>query len=282
MAPGYAAPLAALAPDTATGNTSPMTLRFKWFGGATWLLDADGVRIGCDPVLCPRGHVQDYGFFTSERIQEPSGHRQELENADLWLITHEHEDHLDAEGLSLLTSARRVVCPRRASKVMARHDVPHHVLGWRQEAEWPIGALTVHVRAVPAIHSHNRLIGMLVGNANGYLLTIRGMRAAPFHIYVTGDDVFSAKRAREHLGVELDLVIANAGAAHVGTGLLGKALGRITNDSADLKRLAAAIRPRAMIAVHWGTFAHYLEAGPPPNDIPGLIDVAVGETLALT
>ena len=37
-----------------------MDVRFKWIGGATWLLEVGDVRIGCDPVLCPMGTVQDY------------------------------------------------------------------------------------------------------------------------------------------------------------------------------------------------------------------------------
>ena len=48
-----------------------MNVEFKWIGGATWILDVQGLRIACDPVLCPAGTVQDYGFFSSKRLNDP-------------------------------------------------------------------------------------------------------------------------------------------------------------------------------------------------------------------
>ena len=49
-----------------------MEMTFTWIGGATWILKIQNVlRIACDPVLCPAGTIQYYGFFSSTRLNEP-------------------------------------------------------------------------------------------------------------------------------------------------------------------------------------------------------------------
>lgn len=46
-------------------------LTFHWVGGATWSLTVDGITVAGDPVLCPAGTVQDYGWFRSRRLEDP-------------------------------------------------------------------------------------------------------------------------------------------------------------------------------------------------------------------
>jgi L-ascorbate metabolism protein UlaG (beta-lactamase superfamily) len=57
-----------------------MNIEFKWIGGATWILDVQGLRIACDPVLCPARTVQDYGFFSCKRLNDPVFADNDFEN----------------------------------------------------------------------------------------------------------------------------------------------------------------------------------------------------------
>ena len=51
----------------------------------------------------------------------------------------------------------------------------------------------------------------------------------------------------------------NAGKAKVGSGLLSKLIGRITNCKEDILQLQKYLKPSMIIPVHWGTFSHYSE-----------------------
>ncbi len=254
-------------------------VRFSWIGGATWILEAQGARIGCDPVLCRKGTIQDYGLFESERIEDPAL-TLDCDDVDLWLLSHHHEDHLDEAGMVKLAYAPQVLCPPRVSRLLRRRGIGHQVLGWGETVRLQLRDLAVSVRAVPAIHGLNTLIGSLVGNGNGYVLEIGRPGEALRTVYVSGDDVFTPRRARRWLPKHIDLAIVNTGAAHVGAGGLGRILGRITNDSHDLRRLAEALEPRALVATHWGTFTHYLERRP-ASDAAGFRNVSVGESVAI-
>ncbi|MFZ0890007.1 MAG: MBL fold metallo-hydrolase [Candidatus Binataceae bacterium] len=254
-------------------------MQFSWIGGATWILEFGGVRIGCDPVLCRKGTVQHYGFFTSERLEDPAL-AEDCDTVDLWLVSHHHEDHLDEAGLAKLARAPHVLCPSRVGRRLRRRGIAHQAIAWGEVVRLQVRGVAISVRAGPAIHSGNCFVGTLVGNGNGYLLELERAGEARNRVYVSGDDVFAPTRARRWLPKGLDLAIVNAGAAHVGTGWLGRVLGRITNDSSDLRRLTDALDPRALIATHWGTFAHYLERAP-ARDLAKVRGVAVGETIEI-
>ena len=59
--------------------------------------------------------------------------------------------------------------------------------------------------------------------------------------------------------MHIDLLIVNAGAATVGKGLLGRVIGRITNNEKDLIKLNKVYKPNYILPVHFGTFSHYQE-----------------------
>ena len=239
-----------------------MSIKLSWIGGATWVLETHGLRIACDPCLCAQETVQDYGFFKSRRLEGPALGPGDLQGVEVWLLTHHHEDHLDAEGLSRLAAGASIICPSRLSALLRKRGLDSTPLHWGHRTVLERGPVTLEIRAVPAIHARNRILGALVGNGNGYVVAMQKAGRA-CSLYVTGDDVFSPRRATRFLPPKLDLVIANAGAAHVGRGLLGRLVGRITNGNADLELIEKTLRPAVVIPVHWGTFEHYLEVPPP-------------------
>jgi N-acyl-phosphatidylethanolamine-hydrolysing phospholipase D len=93
-----------------------MEILFHWIGGATFVMTIGNLNIACDPVLCERGKIQDYFWFKSKRLEEPMYDEKTFSNIDLWLITHNHEDHLDSIGLSKIESDCIVVSNGNASK----------------------------------------------------------------------------------------------------------------------------------------------------------------------
>ncbi len=227
---------------------------FKWIGGATWTLEIDGVKIACDPVLCPRGTVQNYRFFSSTRLNDPVYDESTFKDIDIWLITHTHEDHLDTPGKAVITSGR--VFSNQPLPELSHQDIT--TVEWQETQDFRIRDTRIRITAMPAYHARTRFLGNLVGNGNGYFLEIDKKNGERHTILVTGDAVFDAGSVQELAG-RVDVVITNAGQATLGNNLLSMLLGRITNNKQDIQNIAKVLKPTVILPVHWGTFSHYSE-----------------------
>jgi len=234
-----------------------MDLQFKWVGGATWILGFDGYTIACDPVLCEKGHVQKYTHFSTTRLEDPRFDEHDFENVDTWLLTHDHEDHIDEPGFAAISRGSKIICHESVEAKLKEHYLrDYKVLAWQEKTTLQWNGGTISVKAIPAFHARNRSLAQQVGNGNGYL--VEGESASGrFSIYVTGDARIRPDIIQMIGQVQLDLVIVNAGAAHVGSGPLSFFVGRITQNRKDIVRLMKLLKPRNLIPVHWGTFSHY-------------------------
>ncbi|MCU0849558.1 MAG: MBL fold metallo-hydrolase [Spirochaetes bacterium] len=236
-----------------------MNISFKWIGGATWILRVDDVKIACDPVLCPEGHVQDYKYFKTKRLNSPVYDESDFKNINLWLLTHNHEDHLDKYGFKMIDRESAVVS-HKSLKPYFRDDKFKNVtyLGWNEESNFSSGGVSFSIRAVPAIHAKKKFFSGKIGNGNGYVLCI-GRDDFKYNIYITGDSVFNRGIKTYFRNTDLDLIIVNAGSAMLGKSFLSSVIGRITDNIGDIIKMNAVLKPKSMIPVHWGTFSHYSE-----------------------
>jgi len=231
-----------------------MELQFKWIGGATWLLDAGGVRIACDPVLCPKDTVQDYFWFKARRRDDPVFTEAELADVDLWLLTHPHEDHVDAPGIARIRKGARIVTRRNVLSLIPDHPAENiTALEWGQRTEIDFGEVQITIEAVPAIHGVNPVTAILAGGVNGFYLTLR-QGAEEAHVYVTSDTVLKRKVMNAVAGRPVDLLIPNMGAARQGSWMM-----TLTLSSKMLQRMAEKLQPKWIVPVHFHTFDHYVE-----------------------
>ena len=231
-----------------------MDIEFQWIGGATWVLTVEGVKIAGDPVLCPAGTVQDYGWFRSRRLEDPVYTEEDFHDVDLWLITHTHEDHLDAHGLAQIGPASRVVTHANAlPKLRQARTGAITTLTWRRQCRFEIQGCQVTIEAMPAIHGVNPVSAWFAGGVNGYWVTVaRG--SAVFCLYVTGDTVMGKPVFRALQGRRVDLLIPHMGAAKQGSWIMA-----LTLSAAMLRQLIDLLGPTMTIPVHFGTFEHYVE-----------------------
>ncbi len=150
-----------------------MSIKFNWIGGACFIITIDDVKIAVDPCLCPKGTIQDYFWFKSERIEDPVYNHSDFEDIDLWLITHNHEDHIDKLGMSMIQTDIPVVCNPNSVKILKNNGVGNlKILKWFQKTEYKINSTIIEVEAIPAIHGESPVSALLAGKVNGYYLTI--------------------------------------------------------------------------------------------------------------
>ena len=236
-----------------------MNISFKWVGGATWILRINNFKVACDPVLCPEGHIQDYKYFKTKRIDNPVYDDDDFEKINLWLLTHNHEDHIDAPGFKKIEKESTVISHKGLKRFFKKdgyNDVRY--LDWREDTVIPFDDITIKIKAVPAIHAKKTLFGGAIGNGNGYLLEVTGADSK-YRVYVTGDSVYNKNINTDMGNSNIDLIIANAGSAMVGKYLLSNIIGRITNNIQDIIKMNYELKPKILIPVHWGTFTHYSE-----------------------
>lgn len=231
-----------------------MEILFYWVGGATFILSIDNLKIAVDPVLCAKGTIQDYFWFKSKRLEQAIYTEKSFENIDLWLITHNHEDHLDSIGLSKISKSSQVISNKNSSKKLQESEKKDFtILNWKQTKELKIKGYKIEVEAIPAIHGVNPLSALFAGKVNGYYLTISKEKER-VNIYITGDTVYQNKVIKTLENKTIDLLIPNMGAAKQGSWIM-----TLTLNSKMLKNMISKLNPNIVIPVHYGTFEHYKE-----------------------
>jgi L-ascorbate metabolism protein UlaG (beta-lactamase superfamily) len=201
-------------------------MSLRWLGHATVDLEIGGRRLLTDPVLRP-------GIGPIRRRTDLVDH--DLDTIDAVLISHLHHDHLDLASLRLLRREVRVVVPAGAGGLVRAN-------GARAVTELDVGDVTtvgdVAVRAVHARHSGRRVPFGPSAPALGFVIE------GDDTVYFAGDtDIFPGMA---ELSTRLDLAILPVGGW--GPSLRGGHL-----DPVRAAEALTLLRPRAAVAIHWGT-----------------------------
>lgn len=231
-----------------------MNVRFKWIGGATFILWVGNLKIAVDPVLCPEGTIQDYGWFKSKRLQAPSYDNDDFKNIDIWFITHSHEDHLDKHGKTKIADTSQIVCDGKTARQLTTEGKTNiRVLNWFEKCRFTIRHNHITVEAIPAIHGINPVTALLAGKVNGYFLTFENENQR-IAVYITSDTVWKRKLIKALNGRHVDILIPNMGAAKQGSWIM-----TLTLSAKMLQKLIRLLTPQYTIPVHFAAFQHYVE-----------------------
>jgi L-ascorbate 6-phosphate lactonase len=186
--------------------------------------------------------------------------------ADVLISTHAHADHLDPDALAAIAAhpATRFVGSLDCESVYAAHGVSRERCTLLRPGE-AAACGEVTIRATYADH------GDLAPDAIGVLIVAEGIT-----VYDVGDSAFRPDDIVRSLDRPVDVMIAP----------INGAFGNL--DAAEACRLAAAIRPRLLIASHFGMFvehggdpAQFLEAARRLPDGTSALVMAPGEKLVI-
>jgi L-ascorbate 6-phosphate lactonase len=151
-----------------------------WFlGQAGYIIRSAGVTVAIDPYLSDSAAVGAPEF--SRLLPVPI--EPEKLRVDLWIVTHDHLDHLDPETIRRYPHSHhtRFVAPRLAARKLESIGVPRaqiHILHAGEEWSEP----SVGVRGVFALPT-----GADVLDTTGYLLTFANGRT----VYHTSDTAYT-------------------------------------------------------------------------------------------
>jgi L-ascorbate metabolism protein UlaG (beta-lactamase superfamily) len=216
-------------------------------GGPTVLLEVDGLRILTDPTFDAPG--RSYGFALGQRSTKtgpPALDPDAIGPLDAVLLTHDHHaDNLDDAGRALLDRAPVVL-----TTVAGAERLGTGAVGLAPWASTTIGDLTV--TATPCRHGPP-LSQPIVGQVVGFALT--GAPLPGGAVWFTGDTVLTRKVRAVTGRLDVDVLVAHVGAVRFPlTGPL-----KYTMDAEDAVQLAAAVRPRVAVPVHYEGWSHFSE-----------------------
>ncbi len=194
----------------------------------------------------PAGTLLAIDPYLSDALEKPGGGYRRLVpsplapaefEADYLLATHAHEDHLDpllAQAAAKRLPELRFIGSPGCREAYAALGIPTERVAILACGE--TAALEeIRIRATYADH------GPLAPDAVGFLVECGGVS-----IYTTGDTAVRPEPILESLaGVKVDLMIVPVNPAYGNPGPEGSA------------ELAAAVRPRAALAAHYGMFAEH-------------------------
>jgi L-ascorbate metabolism protein UlaG (beta-lactamase superfamily) len=222
--------------DASDATGAAFTVRFV--GHATTLIDLGGVRILTDPFLRSRlGPLERHG-----PVPQPT----DLE-ADVVVISHGHRDHFDERSLAALPGRPALVVPHGLGRGLRGANPGREVVEVAAGETVEVAGLTVH--AVPARHWISP--GAPRAQPVGYVLGT-GPR-----VYFAGDT--GPYPAMKDVASEVDLALLPiwTWGPHLGPGHLGPLAAA---------EVAAEIRARVVVPIHWGTLyprhLHRLWRGP--------------------
>lgn len=230
-----------------------MNIDFTLIGNATWVLNIDDkIKIGCDPTLAPSGSQYNFKGSKIERVLDPIYNEESFKNIPLWLLTHNHFDHLDEKGVKVIEEGAKVYSIKNCSPLLKhRDDLEINYLKWLDEIDTSISGYNITVKAVPAFHGKG-LLGLIVGGrVNGYLLTIKHGSEKQV-VYITSDSIYN-RQIKEVINHQpIDLMIINMG--KVKSNFPG---GPYTADIQNLELFRDELKPSKILPIHIDDFSHF-------------------------
>jgi L-ascorbate metabolism protein UlaG (beta-lactamase superfamily) len=214
----------------ADGSAGGASLRVTWVGHSTLLIEGGGARLLTDPLLRRwAGPLRRYAPPVDMEVVRP---------VDLVLLSHLHLDHVDRRSLQLLGSSTEMAVPAHAGGLLHSWGFAH-VRSVKPGDSFQIGELQIKV--VPARHESKRHYFSNEGDPVGYVIS------AGCTVYFPGD-TGPFPEMRQAVG-NTDLAL-----------LPIWGWGTSVDEDIHLTPLTAAevaadLRPRVVVPIHWGTYA---------------------------
>lgn len=210
-----------------TDPSDPAGIEIRWLGQAGFALRGASLTVALDPYLSDLC-LDVYGL---QRATTPPCAAAEI-GAELVLVSHWHEDHLDIDSAAELVAAGATyIAPPSCIARLAGRGIAAEALIPIVEGQ-TVTFAGASVTAVPAIH---QVPGFLTEDAVGYLLELDGVR-----VYHSGDTDYARRllAAGQRGPIDVALICTN------GTG------GNMNAWEAAV--LAAQLRPGVAVPMHFG------------------------------
>jgi len=233
----------------------PQSLQVRYLGGATALLEIDGLRLLTDPTFDPAGTLYPINPTVSlKKLIEPRVAAAELGRIDAVLLTHDqHPDNLDHAGRALLGHVPRTLTTPAAAGRLGGSALA--LAPWQATVLPTPNGNSLRITATPARHGPAGCEAM-AGEVTGFVLSLDGpgLRSRDL-AYITGDTVFYEGVRAVAARFRPEMVLLYGGASNLRGWL------RMTMDTNDAIETAVAFPEALIVPIHyegWNAFTQGL------------------------
>jgi len=226
-------------------NVPSGAMGYWWMGQGSAVLKLGGQIVWLDPYLYPDRDARG----TSRRLMEPPVAPEEVTNATVVLLTHDHRDHIDPvslPGIAAASPSAQIIAPnphlKRVNDLIGQSDRNIFVKAGQRVK---IGGL--EIIPVPAAHERLDEDSALGHPYLGYVLKIDGLT-----VYCAGDTVIydGLVETLQEFAIDIAMLPINGrdyfrNQANIAGNM----------DFREAAELASHRRFDTVIPVHWGMFA---------------------------
>ena len=219
-----------------------------WIGHATFLIKLGNTTIITDPVFSKNAGPLIFG---PDRFTKPALNLNEIPKTDLFLLTHNHYDHLDKSTIRRFPfKDAKVLLPLKLGKYFKPRFEDINEMDWYEEIKVNDD---LKVTLLPAVHWSKRSLTdtnkTLWGN---FLIEYKGKK-----IFFSCDTGYGKiyKTLGEKYG-PIDITMINIGAYDFKP-MFDKSIYHTTPEEA--LNVAQDLKSKKVIGMHWGTFVLSLE-----------------------
>jgi len=224
-------------------------MRMNFVRHATFVFESGGRRVMVDPMLAAAGAAVPVPDTPNQRrnplVDLPFGDEGTLyllEETDLVLVTHVHNDHWDGRARDLIPRQTPILCqPEDWDEISASGF--RRVTPVDDALQWD----GLEVVRTGGRHGTGE-IGDLMGPVSGFVVRAEGSPT----LYVAGDTIFCPEVEEALDAHEPDVVVVNAGAARFLEG------DPITMTAEDVAGVCRAAPEALVVAVHMEAINHCL------------------------
>ena len=221
-----------------------------WIGHATFLIKLGETTIITDPVFSKNAGPLIFG---PKRFTQPALNLNELPNIDLFLLTHNHYDHLDTATIRRFPfKDAKVLLPLNLSKYFRRYkDV--NEMDWYDEIKINEN---LKVTFLPAVHWSKRSLTdtnkSLWGN---FLINYKGKKI----LFACDTGIGNIYKEIGTKYGPIDLTFINIGAYNFYPIMPYKDKSIYHTNPEEALEIASDLKSKKVIGMHWGTFVLSLE-----------------------
>ena len=221
----------------------------SWIGHATFLIKLGDTTIITDPVFSKNAGPLIFG---PDRFTEPSLKLDEIPKTDLFLLTHNHYDHLDMSTIRRFPfKDTKVLLPLKLGKYFTKNrfkDV--NEMDWYEEIQ---ANNDLKVTLLPAVHWSKRSLTDTNKTLWGNFLIEYKEKKILFACDTGYGNIY--KDLGEKYG-PIDITMINIGAYNFKP-MFEKSIYHTTPEEA--LKVAQDLKSKRVIGTHWGTFVLSLE-----------------------
>jgi L-ascorbate 6-phosphate lactonase len=218
---------------------------YWWLGQGSAVIKLGGQIVWLDPYLDPDLDARG----TSRRLMEPPVAPEEVTNATVVLLTHDHRDHIDPAslpGIAAASPSAQIIAPnphlKRVNDLVGQSDLNIFVKAGQRVK---VGGL--EIIPVPAAHERLDEDSALGHPYLGYVLKVDGLT-----VYCAGDTVVYDGLVEALQGFAIDIAMLPINGRDY---FRNQANIAGNMDFREAAELANQCRFDTVIPVHWGMFA---------------------------